>query len=186
MSKLIYSSITSVDGYMEDASGNFEWARPDEEVFAFINDLERPIATYLYGRRMYETMVFWETAGDDSGESSATADFTDLWQAADKIVYSTTLEKVQSARTRIERVFDPAAVREIKDASTRDMTVAGPQLAASAIKAGLVDELQLFVTPAVIGAGKPALPENVRLNVELLDERRFGNGTVYLRYGISD
>lgn len=186
MSKLIYSSITSLDGFTEDRDGNFDWGTPDEEVHAFINDLERPFGTYLYGRRMYETMLYWETARTDTGQPGVMRDFNELWQAADKVVYSATLESVKSARTRIERMFDPEAVTQMKDAAPRDMTVGGPELAGHAIRAGLVDELRLFVTPVVIGGGKSSLPSNVRVKLELLDERRFENGTVYLRYGTTD
>jgi dihydrofolate reductase len=182
MAKLIYSAITSLDGYVADEDGNFDWAAPDEEVHTFVNDLERPVGTYLYGRRMYEVMAYWETAITVPDQPPFIRDFAKIWQAADKIVYSKTLEKVSSARTGIERAFDPEAVRQIKDAAERDITVGGPDLAAQAIKAGLVDELQLFLSPMVVGGGNPSLPHDVRLKLELLDERRFGNGTVYLHY----
>ena len=182
MAKLIYSAITSLDGYVADEDGNFDWAAPDEEVFTFVNDLERPIGTYLYGRRMYEVMVYWETVPTTADQSPVERDFAELWQAADKIVYSTTLESVSSARTRIERAFDPEAVRQWKATAVRDLAVGGPDLAAQAIQAGLVDECHLFLTPIVVGGGKPALPNNVRLKLELLDERRFGNGVVHLHY----
>jgi dihydrofolate reductase len=182
VAKLIYSAITSLDGYVADQDGNFDWAAPDEEVHSFVNDLERPIGTYLYGRRMYETMVFWESAHTLADQSPAERDFTGIWQAADKIVYSKTLETVSSARTRIERDFDPDAVQALKTSVGPDMTVGGPDLAAQAIKAGLVDECHLFVTPIVVGGGSPSLPDNVRLKLELVDERRFGNGTVHLHY----
>jgi dihydrofolate reductase len=182
MAKLIYSAITSLDGYIADEDGNFDWAVPDEEVHAFINDLERPIGTYLYGRRMYELMVGWETDHTLADQSFVMRDFAELWQAADKIVYSKTLETVSTARTRIERAFDPEAVRQMKATARRSLTVGGPDLAAQAIEAGLVDECRLFVTPIVVGGGKQSLPDNVRLELELLDERRFGNGVVYLRY----
>lgn len=184
MAKLIYSSIASLDGYVADEAGNFDWAAPDEEVHAFVNDLERPIGTYLYGRRMYEMMVYWETATALSDQPPVVKDFARIWQAADKIVYSKTLETVSSARTRIERDFDPEAIREMKARAGRDMTVGGPELAAQAIKAGLVDEYHLFATPVVVGGGKRSLPEHVRLRFELLDERRFGNGVVHLHYRI--
>jgi dihydrofolate reductase len=183
MAKLIYSAITSLDGYVADESGNFDWAAPDEEVHAFVNDLERPVGTYLYGRRMYEVMVFWETAGTLEDEGPVFRDFAELWQAADKIVYSKTLERVSSARTRIERDFDPEAVRQMKAPTGRDITVGGPALAAQAIKAGLVDECHLFVAPIVVGGGKPSLPNDLRLELDLLDECRFGNGMVHLHYG---
>jgi len=182
LAKLIYSGITSLDGYVADDDGSFGWSVPDEEVHTFVNDLERPIGTYLYGRRMYEVMVYWETAHTLADQPAFVRDFTDIWQAADKIVYSTTLETVSSARTRIERDFDPDAVRQMKAAAGRDITVAGPDLAAQAIKAGLVDECHLFITPIVVGGGKHFLPNNVRLRLELLDERRFGNGVVHLHY----
>ena len=182
MAKLIYAVITSLEGYVADADGNFDWAEPDEEVFTFVNDLERPIGTYLYGRRMYEVMVYWETLPITADQSPVERDFAELWQAADKIVYSTTLESVSSARTRIERDFDPEAVRQWKATAVRDITVSGPDLAAQAIKAGLVDECHLFLTPIVVGGGKQALPDNVRLKLELLDEHRFGNGVMHLHY----
>src|SRR5450759_2400209 len=182
MAKLIYSSITSLDGYVADEDGNFDWAVPDEEVHAFVNDLERPIGTYLYGRRMYEVMVGWETAHTVADQAPLVHDFATIWQAADKIVYSKTLGRVSSARTRLERDFAPEAVRQMKGKAGCDITVGGPDLAAQAIKAGLVDECHLFVTPVVVGGGKQSLPRNVRLKLDLLDERRFGNGVVHLHY----
>jgi dihydrofolate reductase len=182
MAELIYAVITSLDGYVADEDGNFDWAVPDEEVHTFINDLERPIGSYLYGRRMYEVMVGWETAHTLADQPPFTLDFADIWQAADKIVYSKTLETASSARTRIERDFNPEAVRQMKASLGRDITVGGPDLAAQAIKAGLVDECHLFVAPIVVGGGKRFFPDNVRLKLELLDERRFGNGMVHLRY----
>jgi dihydrofolate reductase len=181
MAKLIYSALASLDGYIEDEHGKFDWAAPDEEVHRFVNDLERPVGTYLYGRRMYETMVVWETMDFDE---PATRDFAELWRAADKVVYSRTLETVSSARTRLEREFDGDAVRQLKASSEHDLSVGGSELAAEAIRAGLVDELSLFLVPVVVGGGKRAIPEGVRTNLELLDERRFGNGTVYLSYGV--
>jgi dihydrofolate reductase len=181
MAKLMYSSIASLDGYVADQDGNFDWAEPDEEVHTFVNDLQRSVGTYLYGRRLYEVMVAWETM-NLADQPPFIQDFAGIWQAADKIVFSRTLETVSSARTRIERDFDPEAVRQMKAAAGRDITVGGPELAAQAFKAGLVDECQLFVTPIVVGGGKQSLPDNVRLKLELLDERRFGNGVVYLRY----
>jgi dihydrofolate reductase len=184
MAKLIYSAITSLDGYVADEEGNFDWAAPDEEVHSFVNDLERPVGTYLYGRRMYEVMVYWETAHTLADQPRVIRDFAEIWQAADKIVYSRTLETAGSARTRIERDFDPETVRQLKASAERDITVGGPDLAAQAIEAGLVDEFQLFVAPVVVGGGKRALPDNVRLKLELLDERRFGSGVVYLHYRI--
>jgi dihydrofolate reductase len=182
MAKLIYSAITSLDGYVADEDGNFDWAAPDEEVHAFVNDLERPVGTYLYGRRMYEVMVFWETARTFADQRPVMQDFAKIWQAADKVVYSTTLAAVSSARTRIERDFDPEAVRRMKAAAGRDLGVGGPHLAAAAIRAGLVDEYQLFLVPFMVGGGTQSLPDNVRVQLELLDERRFGGGVVFLRY----
>ena len=183
MAKLIYSVIASLDGYIEDARGTFDWAEPDEEVHAFVNDLERPIGTYLYGRRMYETMVFWESPPDLAGEPRVVQEFAEIWQRADKIVYSKTLQSESSARTRIERALDPEAVRRLKATADRDLSVGGAELAAQVIEAGLVDEYHLFLVPVVVGGGKRWLPNNdVRINLELLDERRFRAGTVYLRY----
>jgi dihydrofolate reductase len=180
--KLIYSAIASLDGYIEDADGNFDWAEPDEEVHAFVNDLERSAGTHLYGRRMYEMMVGWETDPTLAQQSPHMRDFAEIWQAADKVVYSKTLENVSTVRTRIERDFDPEAVRQMKASTDRDLLVGGPGLAAHAFKAGLVDECQLFLTPIVVGGGKRSLPDDVRRELELLDEHRFGNGVVYLRY----
>lgn len=182
MAKLIYSAIASADGYIEDAAGSFDWAAPDQDVLRFVNDLERPVGTYLYGRRMYETMLYWETAHTAPGQPPFVREFTGIWQAADKIVFSKTLASVLSARTRIERDFDPALVRQLKSATGRDMTVGGADLAGQAIKAGLVDELQLFLVPVVVGGGKRALPSGARLDLDLLDTHRFANGAVYLRY----
>ena len=182
MAKLIYSAIISLDGYVADVDGDFDWAAPDEEVHTFVNDLERPVGTYLYGRRMYQVMAGWETAHTVADQPPVMRDFAEIWQAADKIVYSRTLETVSTARTRIERDFDPRAVRRMKASAGRDITVGGPDLAAQAIKAGLVDECHLFVTPIVVGGGTRSLPDNVLLKLELLDERRFGNGVVHLHY----
>jgi dihydrofolate reductase len=181
MATLIYSAITSLDGYVADEDGNFDWAEPDEEVHTFTNDLERPVGTYLYGRRLYEVMLAWETL-PLAHQPPFIKDFAEIWRAADKIVYSTTVETVASARTRIERDFDPEAVRQMKATAGRDISVGGPDLAAQAIKAGLVDEHHLFVAPIVVGGGKRSLPNDVRLKLELLDERRFGNGMVHLHY----
>jgi dihydrofolate reductase len=181
MAKLIYPAITSLDGYVADEDGNFDWAEPDEEVHSFINDLERPVGSYLYGRRLYEVMVAWETLPLDD-QPLFMRDFAEMWRAADKIVYSKTLETVSSARTRIERDFGHEAVRQMKAAADRDITVGGPGLAAQAIKAGLVDECHLFLAPIVVGGGKQSLPSNVLLKLELLEERRFGNGMVHLHY----
>ena len=182
MAKLIYSAITSLDGFVADQDGNFDWAEPDEEVHTFVNDLERPIGTYLYGRRMYEVMVEWETAHTLADQSPLIQDFSKIWRAADKIVFSRTLQTVSSARTRIERVFDPEAVRQMKASATRNISVGGPDLAAQAIKAGLVDECHLFIMPIVVGGGKKSLPGSVHMYFELLDVRRFGNGVVHLHY----
>jgi dihydrofolate reductase len=181
MAKLIYSVIASLDGYVADRHGNFDWAAPDEQVHAFVNDLERPIGTYLYGRRMYEVMVAWETM-DLADQPPFMRDFAEIWRAADKVVYSTTLDSVSSARTRIERDFDAGSVRRMKASEALAISVGGPGLAAHAIRAGLVDECQLFVAPVVVGGGTAWLPDDVRLDLELLDERRFANGLVYLRY----
>jgi dihydrofolate reductase len=184
MGKLIYSAIGSLDGYFEDAGGRFDWAAPDEEVHAFVNDLERPIGTYLYGRRMYETMVFWETAST-AGEPPMFGDYAEIWRAAEKLVYSRTLQTPSSARTRIEREFDPDTVRQLKLSSTADISIGGGDLAGQAIGVGLVDECHLFVCPIVIGGGKRTLPDNVRAQLELLNERRFKNGVVHLHYRVS-
>jgi dihydrofolate reductase len=182
MAKLIYAAIASLDGYIEDEDGRFDWAAPGEAVHAFVNDLERSIGTYLYGRRMYETMAVWETDPAFAEDSPITSDYAAIWQAADKIVYSKTLDSVSSARTRIERDFDPEAIRRMKAAAGRDITVGGPHLAAQAIKAGLVDEFQLFLTPIIVGGGKQSFPNDARLTLDLLDERRFSNGVVHLHY----
>jgi dihydrofolate reductase len=181
LGSLIYSAITSLDGYIEDASGSFEWAAPDEEVHHFVNSLERPVGTHLYGRRMYETMRFWETADDPA---PAMRDYAEIWQAADKVVYSKTLDEVSTAKTRLEREFDPAQVRQMKDGDAV-ISVGGPGLAAEALRAGVVDEVQLFLNPIVVGGGKKALPDDVRVELELLDEHRFGNGVIYLRYRVT-
>jgi dihydrofolate reductase len=172
---LSYTAITSLDGYTADEDGRFDWSAPDEEVHAFVNDLERPIGTYLLGRRMYEVMAVWETIDDDA---AVMRDYAQIWRAVDKVVYSRTLETVSSERTRIEREFDPEAVRRMEG----DLSIGGSELAAHAIRAGLVDELRLFVSPVVVGGGTPALPDGVRWELELIDERRFGNGVVFLRY----
>jgi dihydrofolate reductase len=181
MAKLIYSAITSLDGYVADEEGNFDWAEPDEEVHTFINDLERTVGTYLLGRRLYEVMVYWETI-TLANQPPFIQDFAEIWKAADKIVYSRTLDTPSGARTRIEREFDPEAVRQLKASAGRDLTVGGPELAAHAFKAGLVDECHLFLAPVLVGGGTHSLPDNVRLELELLDERRFGSGIVYLHY----
>ena len=184
MAQLIYSAIASLDGFTADQNGNFDWAQPGEEVHAFINDLERSVGTFLYGRRMYETMAVWETDPILATQSEVMADFAHIWQAADKIVFSKTLQRASTGRTRIERKFDPEAVRRIKASAGSDLTVGGPHLATQAFKAGLIDESHLFIAPIVVGAGKRALPDDVRLELELLDERRFGSGMVYLRYRV--
>jgi dihydrofolate reductase len=184
MANLIYSAIASLDGFTADSNGDFEWAAPDEEVHAFVNDSERPVGTYLYGRRMYETMVYWETASTGDDQSALMRDFARIWQAADKVVYSSTLDAPSSVRTRIEREFDPEAVRRLKKAAEQDLTVGGPGLAAHAFAAGLVDECRLFLNPVAVGGGTRALPAGVHLELELLDEHRFGNGVVYLRYRV--
>jgi dihydrofolate reductase len=184
VAKLIYSAIGSLDGYIEDAGGTFDWAAPDDEVHAFVNDLERPVGTYLYGRRMYETMVFWETADPDGDWPAVARDFTTIWRAAEKVVYSRTLATVSSARTRIERDFDPEVVGRMKQSANADVGIGGAELAGQALAAGLVDELQLVVVPVVVGGGKRALPADVRVDLDLVDEHRFQNGTVFLRYRV--
>lgn len=183
MGKLIYSMLGSLDGYYEDADGRFDWAEPDEEVHAFANDLSRPIGTHLYGRRMYETMVFWETAPVE--DEPVFHDFATIWRAADKVVYSRTLQDVASARTRIERGLDPDAIRELEEASRADLAISGGDLAGQAIQAGLVDECQLFICPVIAGGGKRTLPDGVRAQLELLEARRFTNGVVYVHYRVA-
>ena len=184
MAKLIYLTNVSLDGYIEDEDGRFDWTLPDDELFAFITDLVRPIGTYLYGRRLYDTMTPWETDPALPAQSELMADFAHVWQAADKVVYSTTLDAVSTAKTRLERSFDPASVREMKASATRDLTVGGAHLAAQALGAGLGEECQLLVRPVLLGGGKPALPRGTRAALDLLEERRVGNGVVYLRYNI--
>jgi dihydrofolate reductase len=179
MADLIYTAITSLDGYIADEEGNFDWGEPSEEVHTFVNDLERPIGTHLYGRRLYDVMVAWETIAD---EQPFVQDYARIWRAADKIVFSRSLETVTSERTRIERSFDPDAIREMKASADKDISIGGPTLAAHAFGAGLVDEVRLFLAPIIVGGGTGALPDGVRLPLELLDERRFDNGMVYLRY----
>jgi dihydrofolate reductase len=180
MARLIYSAICSLDGYIEDADGNFEWAAPGEELHAFVSELERPVGTYLYGRRMYETLVYWETA--DTGDSAVLREWAEIWKAAEKVVYSRTLAEVSSARTRIERDFDLDAVRRLKHESAADLTVGGPELAGQALAAGLVDELQLVLNPLIVGGGKPALPAGLPMRLTLVEERRFAGGVVFVRY----
>jgi dihydrofolate reductase len=179
VANLIYAAIASLDGYVEDERGAFDWAAPDEEVHAFVNDLERPIGTYLYGRRMYETMVYWETDDDDDPVARA---YGELWRAAVKVVYSRTLQTVASERTRIERELDAAAIRHLKERSPSDITIGGAELAGQAIAAGLVDECHLFLVPVIVGGGRRALPLGVRTELDLVDERRFRSGVVHLRY----
>jgi dihydrofolate reductase len=185
MAKLIYSAIASLDGYVEDEQGKFDWAAPDEEVHAFVNDLERPVGTYLYGRRMYETMVFWETVST-AGDQSAARDFAEIWRAAEKVVYSRTLQTVSSARTRIERDFNPDTIRRLKESSQSDITVGGAELAGQAIAEGLVDECHLLLGPILVGGGKRALPANVHAHLELVAERGFRSGVVHLHYRVRD
>lgn len=183
MARLIYSTIASLDGYVADESGGFDWAAPDEEVHAFVNELERPVGTYLYGRRMYETMVFWETV-DTGPEPRVMRDFAEIWRAAEKVVYSRTLDRVDSERTRLEREFDPGAVRELVALAGSDVGIGGAELAGRAFEAGLVDECQVFLAPVVVGGGKRSLPDGVFARLELLDQRRFESGFAYLRYGV--
>ena len=185
MAKLIYSALTSLDGYVSDEDGNFDWAAPSEEVHAFTNDLERSIGTHLYGRRMYETMVYWETAHTLPESSPVELDYAEVWQSAEKIIYSTTMDQVSSARTWIERDFDPDSIRQLTQSADRDLSVGGAELAAQAIKAGLVDEYHLFLNPVLVGGGAAALPDNIRLDLELVDEHRFPNGVVHLHYRIA-
>jgi dihydrofolate reductase len=182
MAKLIYVANVSLDGYTEDAHGRFDWTEPTDEFFTFITDLVRPVGTWLYGRRMYETMAVWETQPDLAAESELMADFANVWQAADKIVYSTTLHVVSTTRTRLERRFEPDAVRDMKASAASDLIIGGPTLTAHAFNAGLVDECHLFVHPVLVGEGKPAFFIDARVQLELLEEHRFGNGVVYLRY----
>jgi dihydrofolate reductase len=184
MGKLVYSAMASLDGYIEDAQGKFGWAEPDEELHTFVNDLEREIATYLYGRRMYNTMVYWETV-DTTGHPSYVEDYARIWRAADKIVYSRTLESPSSERTRIAGEFDADGVRRLKQSDERDLSIGGAELAGEAIRAGLVDELQLTLTPIIVGGGKRALPDDVTVALELISERRFANGVVHLHYRLN-
>jgi len=182
MAKLVYGMLESLDGYVADEAGGFDWAEPDESVFSFINDLERRIGTYLFGRRMYEVMAVWETLGTSGDEPPYVREYGEIWRAADKIVYSTTLAAVGTARTTLERRFDPEAVRRMKREAVGDIAIAGPTLAAQAIAAGLVDEYGFYVAPVIVGGGTRSLPEGVRLDLELVDEHRFDNGMVYLSY----
>lgn len=184
MAQLIYVTNVSLDGYIEDEHGSFDWTGPDDELFAFLTDLVRPVGTYLYGRRLYDTMAVWETEPALAAQSDLMAAFAAVWQAADKVVYSTTLDAVSTARTRLERSFDPASVREMKASATSDLMVGGALLAAHALDAGLVDECHLIVRPVILGGGKPALPRGIRAALELVDVRRVGNGVVSLRHRI--
>ena len=184
MAKLIYSAITSLDGFVADDNGNFDWAEPDAEVHGFVNDLERKVGTYLYGRAMYEVMVYWETAATDDSQPLVWGDYARIWQSAEKVVYSESLDDVSTTKTRLERSFDPDAVRRMKVSADRDISVGGPRLAAAAFQAGLVDELHLLLTPIVVGGGKQSLPDDVRVGLELLDHRRFGSGVVHLHYRV--
>ena len=184
MARLIYVSNVSLDGYIEDVHGSFDWTAPDDQLFTFLTDLVRPIGTYLYGRRMYETMAPWETEPALAAQSELMADFANAWQAADKVVYSTTLDAVSTDKTLLEHTFDPASVRDMKASATSDLTVGGAHLAAHALVAGLLDECLLFIRPVLVGGGRPALPSDTRIQLELLDDRRLSDGVVYLRYRI--
>lgn len=184
MAKLTYSAIASLDGYIADEKGEFGWAMPDEEIHGFVNELERPVGTHLYGRRMYEVMKVWETDDFLEGEPAQLRDYAEIWRAADKIVYSRTLDKVETSRTRLERDFDPAAVNALKETEKREISIGGSELAAQALEAGLVDEIHLLLTPIAVGAGKPALPIRNHLPLQLLDRHGFDNGTIYLRYRV--
>jgi dihydrofolate reductase len=183
--KLIYSTIASLDGYVADQNGNFDWGAPDEEVHTFVNNLERRVGTYLYGRRMYEVLAVWERPEAFDDPSPVILDYAQIWQGADKVVYSRTLSSTSTARTRIERDFDLAAVRELKASAHRDIAVGGPELAAHAIRGGLVDEYHVFLAPIIVGGGTPSLPDDVRVELDLVDERRFASGFVYLHYQLT-
>jgi dihydrofolate reductase len=185
MGRLVYSVIASLDGYVDDAEGAFGWAMPDEEVHGYVNDLMRPIGTHLYGRRLYGVMAGWQTLGSTPDESAVTRDFGALWRGADKVVYSTTLADVSTPRTRLERTFDPDAVRALASASERDLLIGGPGLASQALRAGLVDEIGVVVAPVVVGGGTGYLPGGLRLDLRLLEQRRFGNGFAALRYAVA-
>lgn len=185
MAKLVYSAIASLDGYVADEQGNFSWAEPDEQVHNFVNDLERPVGTYLYGRRMYEVMKVWQSDEILEGQPPCMRDYAEIWRAADKVVYSRSLNELETPRTRLERAFDPEAIRALKETADRDIGIGGPDLAGQAIASGLVDEIHLFLTPVAVGAGKPALPIKRRLALRLLDEYRFARGDVYLRYKVT-
>jgi|SRR5271157_139055 len=182
MARLIYVANSSLDGYIEDRQGKFDWTEPSEEVFRFITNLVRSATTYLYGRRLYDTMLVWETDPSLAAASPFMRDFAEMWQAAEKIVYSRTLETVSTRKTQLERSFDAEAIRQLKETAEADILIGGAELAAAAFRAGLIDECQLFLIPILVGGGKQALPSNVRLELELLEERRFVSGTVFLRY----
>lgn len=184
MAKLIYVTNTSVDGYIEDEAGRFDWTPTDDELFAFITDLVRPLGTYLYGRRLYQSMALWETDPRLAAGSELRTDFANVWQGADKVVYSTSLTSVATARTRLEHTFDPDAVRAMKASASRDLMVGGAQLAARAFDAGLVEECHLFIRPVVVGGGKPALPGGMRADLDLLEEVRLSGDVVYVRYRV--
>ncbi|WP_223693109.1 dihydrofolate reductase family protein [Leifsonia poae] len=185
MTRLLFSAISSLDGYTADADGGFDWAAPSEEVHAFVNDEQRGVGTYLYGRRMYETMRVWQTLGSDPGDVPVIADFGDLWRRADKVVYSSTLGDATTPRTRIETTFDPGAIRALLDSADHDVSIGGPTIATAAFRAGLVDEVQLFLVPVAVGGGTPALPRDLVVPLRLRDERRFADGTVFLRYRVT-
>jgi dihydrofolate reductase len=184
VARLIYTAISSVDGYVEDEHGKFDWARPDEEVHRFVNELERSAGTYLYGRRLYETMRYWETALEIADQPAEAAEFAQIWQAADKIVFSRTLDGVTTTRTRLEPVFSPALVEGLKSSLQQEITIGGAELAAEAFKANLIDEVHLLLNPVAVGAGKPSLPTSQQLHLDLVDYRRFANGVVHLHYQI--
>lgn len=184
MGKLIYAANLSLDAFLEDETGSFDWSVPDEDMHAFWNEHERHIGTSLYGRRMYETMRVWETDDWLADEPPVIREYADIWRDADKIVYSTSLDDVSTARTTIQRTFDPEAVRQLKEASSSDLSIGGPGIAAEAFRHGLVDECVLLLLPVVVGGGKPGLPRGARLDLDLLDHRRFDNGAIYVRYAV--
>ncbi|POH57363.1 dihydrofolate reductase family protein [Arthrobacter glacialis] len=184
MGKLIYAAITSLDGYIADTAGNFDWSTPDAEVHAFVNDLERPIGTYLLGRRLYDVMKVWDTFYGQDGLPKEMEDYAAIWHQAQKIIYSTTLSEPGAANTRIEPTFDPDSIRRLKAEATTDLSVGGAELAGQALKAGLVDEIHLLMSPVMVGGGKRALPDGASTSLELLEQRRFGNGVVHLHYGV--
>ncbi|THG29275.1 dihydrofolate reductase family protein [Naasia lichenicola] len=183
MGRLIYASIVSLDGYVADAAGRFDWSEPDDEVHRFVNEIQRPIGTHLYGRRLYDVLVAWET-WDVTREPEVIRDYAEIWRGADKVVYSRTLQEPKSARTRIVEEFDVTAVVELKATSATDILIGGPEIAALALAAGIVDEIHLLVSPVVVGAGNPAFPDDLALSLELTAEHRFGNGVVHLQYSV--